>query len=78
MGEASILAHRPRTFTRKAIFDAAADLYPKEDDRIIAEFDLIHLSGWAPHDSQPKPLRPGSVKTSLLDALKPDISTDSD
>ncbi|MGB1234566.1 MAG: methyltransferase domain-containing protein [Planktomarina sp.] len=71
MGETSTLVHRPKTFTRKAIFDKAAEMYPKEDGRIIAEFDMIHLNGWAPHDSQPKPLRPGSAKVSLLDALKP-------
>ena len=39
------------------------------DGRIRATFDVIHLSGWAPHESQQKPLRPGSAKARLADAL---------
>jgi hypothetical protein len=35
-----------------------------------ATFDLLWLSGWAPHESQQKPLRPGSAKVRLEDALK--------
>jgi len=40
------------------------------DGRIRATFDVIWLSGWAPHESQPKPLRPGSAKASLEAAVK--------
>ena len=40
------------------------------DGRIRASFDIIWLSGWAPHESQPKPLRPGSAKASLEAAVK--------
>ena len=38
--------------------------------RIRATFDIIWLSGWAPHESQPKPLRPGSATASLEAAVK--------
>jgi hypothetical protein len=40
------------------------------DGRIRATFDVIWLSGWAPHESQQKPLRPGSAKASLAEAVK--------
>ena len=40
------------------------------DGRIRATFDVIWLSGWAPHESQQKPLKPGSAKTSLEAAVK--------
>ena len=51
-----------------------AEMYPKRfsdpDGRIRATFDVIWLSGWAPHESQQKPLRPGSAKASLEAAVK--------
>ena len=37
--------------------------------RLPATFDIVYLTGWAPHESQPKPLKPGSAKTRLADAL---------
>ena len=40
------------------------------DARIRATFDVIWLSGWAPHESQQQPLRPGSAKASLAEAVK--------
>ena len=40
------------------------------DGRIRATFDVIWLSGWAPHESQQKPLQPGSAKASLAEAVK--------
>ena len=39
----------------------------RSDGRIRATFDIVWLSGWAPHESQQKPLRPGSAKTRLAD-----------
>jgi len=48
----------------------AAATYPQgADGRIEAGFQIIFLTGWAPHASQPKPLRPGSATTRLADAL---------
>ena len=40
------------------------------DGRIRATFDVIWLSGWAPHASQQKPLQPGSAKASLAEAVR--------
>ena len=76
MGEANALAHRRRTLTRRALFAEAAQLYaqafPAPEGRISATFEMIFLSGWAPHDSQQKPLRPGSAVQRLADALGAD------
>jgi hypothetical protein len=47
-----------------------AERFADADGRIRATFDIIWLSGWAPHDSQPKPLKPGSAKVSLEAAVK--------
>ena len=75
MGESNALAARDRRIPPSALFAEAARLYaerfPDADDptRIRATFELVHLSGWAPDDSQPKPLRPGSATTRLSDAL---------
>lgn len=44
--------------------------YPASGGRIMATFEIIYLTGWAPHESQQKPLKPGSAKTRLADALK--------
>ena len=42
---------------------------PNIDGRLRATFEIAWLSGWTPHESQPKPLRPGSAKVRLADAL---------
>lgn len=72
MGEGNALATRA-TRTPRALFPAMAARYGEafgaEDGRITATFDLIFLAGWAPHESQQKPLRPGSAKMRLADAL---------
>ena len=73
MGETNALASRLRRPTRRAVLETAARLYLENfatsEGRIIATFDLIFLTGWAPADSQPKPLRPGSAQQRLADAL---------
>ncbi|WP_375687832.1 SAM-dependent methyltransferase [Pseudooceanicola sp. LIPI14-2-Ac024] len=73
MGEGNALAHRLRHPTRRAVFDAAAEVYTTQyalpDGRVPATFEIIHLSGWAPDDSQPQPLRPGSATHRLAAAL---------
>ena len=43
--------------------------FSDSDDRVRATFEIVWLSGWAPHDSQQKPLAPGSAKARLSDAL---------
>ncbi|WP_136443338.1 methyltransferase domain-containing protein [Pacificoceanicola onchidii] len=73
MGEANALSGRLRHPTRRSILMKAAQLYVEQhagpDGRIPATFDIITLTGWAPDDSQPKPLRPGSATQSLAEAL---------
>jgi hypothetical protein len=65
---------RARRPTRRAVFLRAAEIYARRfsdpDGRIRATFEMIWLSGWAPHASQQKPLKPGSAKRRLADALK--------
>lgn len=76
MGETNALADRHRAPAPRALFVRMAEIYaagfPAADDptRIRATFDMIFLSGWAPHDSQQKPLRPGAAKARLADALR--------
>lgn len=74
MGMQNILRDRSRKPVSKKLFLRAAEIYAERfsdpDGRIRASFSTIWLSGWAPHESQQKPLKPGSAKTSLADALK--------
>lgn len=73
MGEANSVAARSRRFLRRdTLFAAAArysELYAGADGRIPATFQIIWMTGWAPHEAQQKPLRPGSGTTRLADAL---------
>ncbi len=73
MGETNVLSKRDRRTPPRALFPEAMRLYSSHfagaDGRVPATFDLIFLTGWAPADSQPKPLRPGSAITRLADAL---------
>lgn len=72
MGETSALAARPRHFTRRGVMGAAAAIYDElatPEGHLPATFELVFLTGWAPHDSQQKPLRPGSAMARLADAL---------
>ena len=79
MGAANILCERSRRPVGRRLFLRAAEIYAERfadpDGRIRASFDVIYLSGWAPHESQQKPLRPGSAKASLAAALN-DRSSD--
>ncbi len=72
MGETNVLAGHGRPLTR-GIFARAAQLYSERfgeaDGRIPATFEIVHLAGWAPHESQQKPLPRGSAKMRLADAL---------
>jgi SAM-dependent methyltransferase len=73
MGEANALTERRRNFTRRDVLLRAAALYEErfkgEDDRVPATFQFVTMTAWAPHASQPKPLRPGSAAARLADAL---------
>jgi SAM-dependent methyltransferase len=74
MGATNTLASRSRSFARRALFLKAAEIYAMRhsdaDGRVRATFSFVWMSGWAPHDSQQKPLRPGSATTRLADVLK--------
>jgi SAM-dependent methyltransferase len=73
MGLGNSLIDRRRTPLRRSTLMRAAAIYAERfadpDGRVPATFDLVWLSGWAPHDSQQKPLRPGSARMRLADAL---------
>lgn len=76
MGEGNALQGRVRHPTRRAVFERTADLYQSNfataSGRINATFEMIFLTGWAPDESQQKPLRPGSAQQRLADALGTD------
>ncbi len=73
MGETSMMAARRKTFTSRALFTRAEELYRQNyaepDGALRASFEIIFLLGWAPHDSQQKPLKPGSAQSRLADVL---------
>lgn len=74
MGETSALIDRSRRPGTRALFARAAEIYAERfsdaDGRIRASFSVVWMSGWAPHASQQKPLKPGSAKMSLAKALE--------
>jgi SAM-dependent methyltransferase len=73
LGAANPLADRPsRPMTRQLLATALqryGEIAADPDGRVRASLDIIWLSGWAPHESQPKPLRPGSATVSLATIL---------
>ncbi len=73
MGATSALADRRRLPLRRATLMRVAEIYAERfsdnDGRIRATFEVLWLSGWAPHPSQQRPLKPGSAKARLADAL---------
>lgn len=74
MGATNVLVERRRVPTRRATLLRMVEIYAERfsdsDGRVRATFDVIWLSAWAPHESQQKPLKPGSAKASLADAVK--------
>lgn len=73
MGETAALAERsPRGLSRRILaraFEIYRARFSDADDRVRATFEILTATGWAPHESQQKPLRPGAAKTRLADAL---------
>ncbi|HZK98793.1 MAG TPA: methyltransferase domain-containing protein [Caulobacteraceae bacterium] len=73
MGETNVLVDRPgKPLTRRSLgraWEVYADRFSGPDGRISATFEILTLTGWAPHPGQPRPLRPGSAKVRLADAL---------
>ncbi len=74
MGMTNPLTGRSRKPVTRGFFLRAAEIYAQRysdpDGRIRATFSIIYASGWAPHESQQQPLKPGSAKMSLADALR--------
>lgn len=70
MGENNALNARDKRCPPRRLFAEMATLYPTQQDRVVATFELLYLTGWAPDASQPKPLMPGSANARLADALK--------
>lgn len=73
MGESNALTARSRKPVSKRFLTKIAQVYAEHhagpDGKVPATFEILWLTGWAPHDSQQKPLKPGSAKMRLADAL---------
>ncbi|MBA4794030.1 methyltransferase domain-containing protein [Phenylobacterium sp.] len=73
MGETNALSERhPRALTRALLaraFELYVERFAEPDGRVPATFEILTLTGWAPHESQQQPLKPGSAKMRLADAL---------
>jgi SAM-dependent methyltransferase len=73
MGATNTVLARRRVPLRRATLMGMADIYARRfadaDGRIRATFDILWLSGWVPHPNQQQPLKPGSAKARLADAL---------
>lgn len=74
MGATNMLIERRKTPLRRSTLTRMAQIYAERfadpDGRIRATFEIVWLSGWAPHESQQQPLRPGSAKASLAEAVR--------
>jgi len=73
MGATNVLHERRRKPLKRTTLERMADIYSRRfsdaDGRLRASFEIIWLSAWAPHESQQKPLKPGSAAQRLADAL---------
>jgi SAM-dependent methyltransferase len=71
-GQSNALSGRRKSFVGKRMLGALNDHYARhyaQDGKLIATFEMLYLTGWTPHESQQQPLKPGSAKTRLSDAL---------
>ncbi len=73
MGASNVLMERRRVPMTRRLLTRIAEIYQErfatEDGRIAATFEILTMTGWAPHESQQQPLRPGSARSRLADAL---------
>jgi SAM-dependent methyltransferase len=73
MGATNVLTERRRVPLRRATLQRMTEIYAQRfadpDGRLRATFEVVWLSGWAPHESQQKPLKPGAAAQRLADAL---------
>jgi hypothetical protein len=73
MGATNALNARRRAPLKRATLTRMAEVYAErfadDDGRVRATFEIVWLSGWAPHPDQQQPLRPGSARARLADVL---------
>jgi SAM-dependent methyltransferase len=73
MGETNVLLERPRKPLSRRVLLRAMEIYvarfAQPDGKVPATFEIVTVTGWSPHESQQKPLKPGSAKMRLADAL---------
>ena len=73
MAESNAVFARQKAFTSKTVMMRAAEIYSERyagaDGRVPATFQIIYMTGWHEHESQQKPMKPGSAKMRLADAL---------
>jgi SAM-dependent methyltransferase len=73
MGETNVLLERSRKPLTRGVLMRAMELYAERfsgpDGKVTASFEIVTVTGWAPHESQQKPLKPGSARMRLADAL---------
>jgi len=73
MGESNVLVDRAKRPLSRPVLARTLEIYherfSESDGRVRATFDIVTLTGWAPHPDQQQPLRPGSAKMRLADAL---------
>jgi SAM-dependent methyltransferase len=74
MAATNILTQRRRTPLSRATLARMTEIYAEHfsdpDGRIRATFDIVWVAGWKPHPRQQQPLKPGSAKARLEDAIK--------
>lgn len=71
-GLTNVMGERSRRPLRRDTLAALLAHYAShhaQDGKLLARFETLYLTGWAPHESQQKPLQPGSAKTRLASAL---------
>jgi len=74
LGESYALMVKPSSQTSRKYWSVAEQIYKteySENERLIADFDVLWASGWTPHHSQQKPLKPGSGKVHFSEIFKP-------
>lgn len=74
MGQTNILLERSKRPLTRSVLERTEEIYRQlfgnEEGKIQASFEILYLTGWSPHDSQQKPMKPGTAKMRLADALR--------
>jgi SAM-dependent methyltransferase len=82
MGERAAFADGRGQPLPRRVLARMVEIYDEQfrdpDGRVRASFEVVYLSGWAPAPHQPKPLKPGSARVSLADAVRQHAKADKD